>query len=404
MDDLEANIPLIILLIGIIIIVSILSKFGLKKLGIPVLVGYLCLGLSLRILENQANLLTGVGLEIIKFLGDIGLICLLFRVGLESDLGKLIQQLRRASLVWIGDIAVSGIMGFWVSFFILQLDTISSLFIATALTATSVGISVSIWQEAQALNSDNGELMLDVAEMDDISAIFFMALLFNIVPIIHNGSETNWEFLIFKTLLIFLFKALFFAGFCFFFSRYLEAHITTFFRQFDPPADFTLTIVGFGFLIAAIAALLGFSEAIGAFFAGLVFSRDPEAVKIDASFDMLYELFVPFFFIGIGLALDITTLETGLTWGILLLIAAILGKMIGAGLPSLIVTGWQGAILIGISMTPRAEVMMVVMQHGLNLGEWAVSSEVFSAMIVVCALTSFFPPLVLRSLLKRIHY
>ncbi|MDJ0662408.1 MAG: cation:proton antiporter [Crocosphaera sp.] len=403
MGDLEANIPLIILLIGIIIIVSILSKFGLKKIGIPVLVGYLCLGLGLRILENQANLLTGVGLEIIKFLADIGLICLLFRVGLESDLGKLIQQLRRASFVWLGDIVISGILGFWVSFFVLQLDTISSLFIATALTATSVGISVTIWQEAQALNSDNGELMLDVAEMDDISAIFFMALLFNIVPVIHNGIETNWEFLIVKTLLLFLFKALFFAGFCFFFSRYLEAPITAFFRKFDPPADFTLTIVGFGFLIAAIAALLGFSEAIGAFFAGLVFSRDPEAVKIDASFDMLYELFVPFFFISIGLALDVTTLETGFAWGTVLLIAAIIGKMIGAGLPSLMVTGWQGAILIGVSMTPRAEVMMVVIQHGLHLGEWAVSSEIFSAMIFVCAVTSFLPPVVLRSLLKRIY-
>lgn len=180
------------------------------------------------------------------------------------------------------------------------------------MTATSVGISVSIWQEAEALNSPNGELMLDVAEMDDISAIFLMALLFNIVPVIHNGMQTDWEILIIKTVSIFLFKALFFAAFCFFFSRYLERHITKFFRKFDPPADFTLTIVGFGFCIAAIAGLLGFSEAIGAFFAGLVFSRDPEAVKIDASFDILYDLFVPFFFISIGLAIDLTTLGTGL--------------------------------------------------------------------------------------------
>ncbi|EAZ91037.1 cation:proton antiporter [Crocosphaera chwakensis] len=400
MTNLEQNLPLIILLIGVIIILSILTKFGLQRFNIPILVGYLCLGLLLRIIEDNVNLLADAGLEIIKFLADVGLICLLFRVGLESDLGKLIQQLRRASLVWLGDVAISGMAGFVIPVVFLQLDIISSLFIATAMTATSVGISVSIWQEAQALNSPNGELMLDVAEMDDISAIFLMALLFNIVPVIHNGSQTNLDLLIFKTVVLFIFKAIFFAGFCFFFSRYLESHITAFFRKFDPPADFTLTIVGFGFLIAAIAGLLGFSQAVGAFFAGLVFSRDPEAVKIDASFEMLYDLFVPFFFISIGLAIDVTTLGNATVWGTILLIGAVLGKLIGAGLPTFLMTGWHGSIIIGLSMVPRAEIMMVVMQRGLHLGEWAVSTHIFSAMIFVSSVTCVVTPLILRSLLK----
>ncbi len=403
MTNLEPNLPLIILLIGMIIILSVLTKFGLQRFNIPVLVGYLFLGLLLRIMEDNFNLLADVGLEIIKFLGDVGLICLLFRVGLESDLGKLIQQLKRASIVWLGNVSVSGIVGFIIPYQLLKLDIISSLFIATAMTATSVGISVRIWQEAQALNTPKGELMLDVAEMDDISAIFLMALLFNIVPIIHNGNQSNLDFLIFKTVIVFLFKAIFFAGFCYFFSRYLESHITTFFRKFDPPADFTLTIVGFGFLIAAIAGLLGFSEAVGAFFAGLVFSRDPEAVKIDASFDMLYDLFVPFFFISIGLGINVTTLGNAIVWGTILLIGAVLGKIIGAGIPTFAMTGWHGSIVIGLSMVPRAEIMMVVMQHGLKLGEWAVSSQIFSAMIFVSAVTSVVTPFLLRSLLKPAH-
>ncbi|WP_107666766.1 cation:proton antiporter [Cyanothece sp. BG0011] len=400
MTNLEPNLSLIILLIGLIIILSILIKFGLKHYNIPILVGYLCLGLLLRIMEDNLNLLADIGLEIIKFLGDVGLICLLFRVGLESDLGKLIQQLRRASLVWLGDVVISGFVGFIIASRLLQLDIISSLFVATAMTATSVGISVSIWQEAQALNTPNGELMLDVAEMDDISAIFLMALLFNIVPVVHNGNQTNLNLLILKTVILFLFKAVFFAGFCFFFSRYLEPSITNFFRKFDPPADFTLTIVGFGFLIAAIAGLLGFSEAVGAFFAGLVFSRDPEAVKIDASFDMLYDLFVPFFFISIGLTIDVTTLGNAVVWGTILLTGAVFGKVIGAGIPALVMTGWHSSMVIGLSMVPRAEIMMVVMQHGLHLGEWAVSPHVFSAMVFVCGVTSVGTPFLLRSLLQ----
>ena len=147
--------------------------------------------------------------------------------------------------------------------------------------------------------------------------------------------------------------------------------------------------------------LLGFSEAIGAFFAGLVFSRDPQAVRIDASFDLLYELFVPFFFIGIGLKIDPVNFLAGLSLGSILLIVAVLGKLIGAGVPAAIAVGWTGAILIGISMLPRAEIMMVVMQHGLQLGTWAVPSQVFAGMVVVSAATSIATPVLLRPLLQH---
>ena len=213
----EPILPLIILIIGIIIVVAILSKFALNRLGIPILIGYLFLGLILRISENQAHLLTDVGQEIIGFWGKIGLICLLFRVGLESDLGKLISQLRRASLVWLGNVTASGLLGFLAAFYLLHLGILASLFIATAMTATSVGISVSIWQEAKRLDSPNGDLMLDVAEMDDISAIFLMALLFNIAPVIHNGYQDNLIRLLRTTIGIFCSRQLYLRRFASYF-------------------------------------------------------------------------------------------------------------------------------------------------------------------------------------------
>ncbi|MGK7872991.1 MAG: cation:proton antiporter [Xenococcaceae cyanobacterium] len=393
--------PILILLMGAIVVLAILLKSGLEQIGIPPLVGYLLLGLSLSFIDREWNLLSPVGREIFEFLADIGIISLLFRVGLESKLAKLMRQLRQASVIWAGNVFTSGLLGFLVASSLLKLELIPSLFIGIAMTATSVGISVSVWREAKAINSPNGELMLDVAEMDDISAVMFMALLFAVVPVLHNGTESNLLPLMAKTAGIFFLKAIFFAAFCFFFSRYAEPYLTRFFRQLDPPSDFTLMVVGIGFFIAALAGLLGFSEAIGAFFAGLVFSRDPQAVKIDASFDILYELFVPFFFIGIGLKMDPANLLTGLDLGGILLIVAVLGKVIGAAVPAIIAAGWTGAILIGISMVPRAEIMMVVMQKGLHLGEWAVPSQVFAAMVVVSAVTSIAIPLVLRPLLQH---
>ncbi len=271
------------------------------------------------------------------------------------------------------------------------------------MTATSVGISVGVWREARAINSPNGELMLDVAEMDDISAVILMALLFAVVPVLENNPDVSTLMpLLGKTVGLFCFKAVVFGAFCFFFSRYLEKSITSFFLRLEPPPDPTIVVAGMGIIIAALAGLGGFSVAIGAFFAGLLFSRDPRSVKLDASFDTFYELFVPFFFIGIGLKIDLAALSTAFDLGMLLLIVAVLGKFVGVAVPVLLMNaGWKSAVLLGVSMAPRAEIAMIVMQHGWQIGAGTVPPQVFAAMVVVSASTSMVVPVVLRPLLRR---
>jgi Kef-type K+ transport system membrane component KefB len=162
-----------------------------------------------------------------------------------------------------------------------------------------------------------------------------------------------------------------------------------------------LEVVGISFIIAALSEILGFSFAIGGFFAGLVFSRDPEAVKIDASFESLYDLFTPFFFIGIGLQIEPDALISAVGIGLVLLVAAVLGKVIGTIAPAVWRTSWTGAVLLGISLVPRAEITTIVMERGLQLGEWAVPPKVFAAMVLVVTVTSIVAPLLLRHLLQK---
>jgi Kef-type K+ transport system membrane component KefB len=157
-----------------------------------------------------------------------------------------------------------------------------------------------------------------------------------------------------------------------------------------------------GLIITAIASLLGFSLALGELFAGIVFSRDPKAVRVDAPFDSIYQLFVPFFFIGIGLQIAPDSLGLAAGFGAVLLIAAVIGKLVGAGLPAWPFDGWAGAWLLGVSMVPRAEIALVVVQEGRRLGPWAVSDEVLSAIALIVLATSLFVPLVLRAMLGRI--
>lgn len=401
MSEVAQALPLTILLVGVAIALSIPIKSCLERMGVPVLVGYLVLGLIINLADSQWQFLSRMGNEIFAFLAQLGVIALLFRVGLESDLAGLIGKLPSASTIWLGNVLASASLGFITPYFLLGLDPIPSLFVSIAMTATSVGVSLGVWQEEDATKSDNGELLLDVAEMDDISGVILLGLLLAIAPDLRDGGMSAIVPVIARTSGVFVLKAVVFGAFCFFFSRYVEEKLTKSIRQIEPPPDPMLEVIGISFIIAALSEILGFSFAIGGFFAGLVFSRDPEAVKIDASFESLYELFTPFFFIGIGLQIEPDALIAAVDIGLVLLVAAAISKVIGTVAPAVLKTGWTGAVLLGISLVPRAEIASIVMERGLQLGEWAVPPNVFAAMVLVIAVTSIVAPLLLRHLLQK---
>jgi Kef-type K+ transport system membrane component KefB len=237
--------------------------------------------------------------------------------------------------------------------------------------------------------------------MDDISAVVLLALLFTVLPTLRNGTNVSLLPLLGKTTALFILKLVAFTAACYAFSRFLERPITSFLKQIEPAPDPMLAVVGIGIIIAAVAGLMDFSLAIGAFFAGLVFSRDPEAVKMEASFVPIYELFSPFFFIGIGLKIDPGSFTTSLVLGFILAVAAIGAKVVADGIPVSLMRGMTGGLLIGTSMIPRAEITMVIMQKGLSLGDWAVPPRVFGAMVVVSAVTCIVSPVAVRAMLRK---
>jgi len=398
----EFQINMFILVVGLSIILAMLIKAVFRRLRLPALVGYLFLGFTFRLFDTEQDVfLSESALWGFQFLGEIGIIVLLFRVGLESNVKGLLGQLSRASRIWIGDILLSGVFGFLVSFYLLHFALLPSLFVMVAFTATSVGVSVGVWQDANAMTSGNGELLLDVAELDDISGILLMSLLLVLAPILKVAWSAAVFSLVLKTTGALLLRLTVFVVCCVIFATFAERRLTRFISTREIQPDPMLTVSGIGFIIAALAGLLGFSGAIGAFFAGLVFSRDPEAVKIDASFAAVYDLFSPFFFIGLGLNIDPAVLAPALVPGLLLLLAAVFGKLIGAGGPALLFTNRKSALLLGLSMIPRAEIAMVIMYHGLRMGAWAVPAELYAAVTLVSAATCVLVPLVLYPLLQR---
>lgn len=392
-------IPMILL--GLLLLLDRLLRASLRRTAVPSVVVQLGLGFVLALLEWRWGWLGDSGREVVDFLGSVGIVFLLFRVGLESHVAKLLENLRGASLVWIADVTVSGLLGFGAARFVLGLELVPSLFVAVAMTATSVGVSVAVWHEEGALDSKRGQLLLDVAELDDVSGIVLMAVLFALAPLLHDGHTESLALSIGRTTALVLARLALFGLAIALFAHFLEAPFSRLMERLEPAPDRLISVVCVGLIVAAVADVLGFSLAIGAFFGGLAFSRDPEAVKLDAYFDPLYGFFTPFFFISIGMRVDPQGLGAALPLGLLLFLVASAGKLLGAGTGSLVALRPRGAILLGVSMIPRAEIAMVVMQGGVLLGAWALSGRIFSAMVIVSLLTCLVAPIVIRIQLRR---
>jgi Kef-type K+ transport system membrane component KefB len=394
---------LLILLVGATVVVAALTGAALGRVGMPSIVGSILVGLALSAADHWWGLLAGSPREGFRFLAEAGLVVLLFRIGLESDLPALLGQLRRAATIWVSDVGTSAVVGFLTARVLVGFELLPSLFVAAAFSATSVGISTGAWREHDALHTPSGALLLDLAELDDISGIMLMTLLFALVPVLRGtgGSETAILPQVATAAGWLVLKFVSFVALCLGFSRYLERRLTGWFRRLDPSAGPVLLVVGSGFVIAAIAALLGFSLAIGALFAGLAFSRDPQEASIDRAFDSLYRFLAPFFFIGIGIGIDVTALGTGLSLGLLLLAVAVTVKVLGVGLPTMAIAGWGTGIVLGVSMIPRAEIALIVMQRGQTMAGGIVSPELFAGMVTVTIGTCIAAPLAIGPLLRR---
>jgi Kef-type K+ transport system membrane component KefB len=391
---------LLVALVGGAVVASTILTSLCTRLGIPPLVGHLLLGVVARPLGDATGILTEPVLQGFRLLADLVIVALLFSVGLHSNPRALAAKLPEAVPIWLGNVLTSAALTFVAVLWWLDLSVVAALLCATALTATSVGVAVALWQEAGRLPSPEGDLLVDVAELDDLSAMALMAVTFAILPALAlgNGVEAG---AVGAELSGFLLRFALFVSFCVFFTLRIERHVTQFALNLPQPPERMLLVAGVGFLIAAVAELLGFSLAIGALAAGLVFSRDPEAVHTEASFRDLYAFITPFFFIGIGLHVAPETLLGALPIAAVLFGVAVVGKVLGTFVPALVASSAAGALLLGLSMVPRAEIALVVFDQGRQRAPEFVGPELYSAGVLVALATCVFVPLLLGPLLRR---
>lgn len=318
----------ILIALGALLILSPLVKSIMERAGLPAMVGYILLGFAVSVLNHRWPFIGAQFVSTFSVLAQLGVVVLLFRVGLKSHTRALLAKLPDASLVWLSDVVTNLVVGFFVARFVLTLSLETSLVIATAFSATSVAVSVSVWDELHKLGTANGQLLVDVAELDDLSGVLLMAVLLAIVPVL-QGSEAAILPTVSSALAVVLVKLAAFIIGCHLFSHYLEPGFTRFNAKWEnSKTGLTIAVLGAGLAIAALAGYLGFSLAIGALFAGLAFSRDPEAVRTDGRFAYFYEFLSPFFFIFVGMQVDPAAISTSLGLAAVLFLPAALGKLL----------------------------------------------------------------------------
>ena len=367
-----------------------------RRIGMPPVLGELTAGLILG-----PTFLGWIEIsDTIKLLAEIGIILLLFDIGLETDLQRLKESGWNAVLVAVGGFILPFFFGTAISYYVFDLSLIVSLFIGGTITATSIGITVRVLKDLKKHQSHEGEVVLGAAVLDDIFGVILLAILYDFsksgtVDIANTGK-------------VFLFIIAFFiiAPIA---AKLLAILIQKIESRSDYPGLIPTAIFSLVLFFAWLAHQMGAPEIIGGFAAGLALSRRfflPFGVAIseNRSFSDRIEkqirpiifLFTPIFFVTVGLSINMSDINWGEShiwlFGGTVFVIAVLSKMI---FPFFIKDlSKKKKMIIGLSMVPRGEVGLIFAEIGRVAGIF--DSEVYAAMLLVIILTTLLPPFLIK--------
>ncbi|HEY5645880.1 MAG TPA: cation:proton antiporter, partial [Pseudomonadales bacterium] len=185
---------LLLIALGMVLVLGPATKYSCHRLRVPVAAGYIVLGLALGTAFRQlGDIDTPTFTGAFAVLAQLGVVALLFRVGLTSHISVLLAKLPDASVIWIVNVAGTFAAGYAVSRYALGWSLETGLVVGTAFSATSIAVSLAVWDELGQANSDTGATLLDVAELDDLSAAVLLAVLLGTLPILLNGEAGVWQ-------------------------------------------------------------------------------------------------------------------------------------------------------------------------------------------------------------------
>lgn len=348
-----------------------------ERLKLPDVIGELLAGI---LIGSYALGLIGHS-EVYEVIAQIGVIVLLFMVGLETRIEEIVRVGTVAVMVALFGVIFPFALGFG---FIILLghSCLEALFIGTALSATSVGITARVLSDLGLLARKYSRVILGAAVVDDILAM----LLLSVVTSLSKGAF-SWIHL----LIIIVEVALFLGATVFVVRQFIHKRSYSIVKRLNISHAPFIGAVALLLGLSALASYIGMAAIMGAFLAGIILSETEDKDILQREMRGVYAFLVPFFFVVMGTKVDVKQfLNPSVLWLIIAIsLLAVVGKLLGSFLASLKL-GWRSALTVGIGMIPRGEVGLIVASIGLSLGR--IPQNMYVTVIMMSILTTLLVP------------
>lgn len=375
MPDAHTFESLLAVLIAIILASKLLGELA-QRIGQPAVLGELAAGILLGgsvlgLLDPQDPTLHA--------LGELGVLILLFEIGLHTDVRSLARVGGTALMVGVVGVIVPFALGYAVGA-ALGLEPVAAIVAGAALTATSIGISARVLSDLGQLGTPEGQIVLGAAVLDDVIGLIILSV---VAVLAAGGNVTTMGVARTAVIAIGFIVVALLAG-----SRFAPPLFRLVDRIGVSGALGTMALA-FAFVLAWLAASVGSAMIIGAFAAGLILHETTQRKEIEQRTTTIGHFFVPIFFANVGASVALGSLADRrvLLLGGLLTVVAIAGKFAAGWAP----WWFRGRrALVGTAMIPRGEVGLIFAQMGLASG--ALSAPIFSALTMMVMITTFIVP------------
>ncbi|MEC4892399.1 MAG: cation:proton antiporter [Oscillatoria sp. PMC 1051.18] len=328
--------------------------------------------------------------EVISLLAELGVIILLFEIGLESDLQELIRVGPQAAIVAVVGVVAPFATGTAGLVYLFNVPVVPAVFAGAALTATSIGITAKVLAELGQLSSREGQIIIGAAVLDDVLGIIVLAVVASLVK--------TGEIQISNIIYLIISAGVFLIG-AILVGRFLSPYLIALVKQMRTRGELLLTALIFALSLSYIATVIELEAILGAFAAGLVLAETEKRKELEEQVVPVADVLVPIFFVCVGAKTDLGVLNPavpsnreGLIMATFLIVVAIVGKVITGftlfGQPDL------NKLAIGVGMIPRGEVGLVF--AGVGAASGALSEATEAAIIMMVILTTFIAPPLLR--------
>ncbi len=328
--------------------------------------------------------------EVVSVLAELGVIVLLFEIGLESDLRELQKVGATAAIVAVVGVVAPFVAGTAGLMLIFGMPTIPAVFAGAALTATSIGITSKVLSELGQLKSTEGQIIVGAAVIDDVLGIIVLAVVASLAKT-GEVDVTNVIYLIISAT-AFLLGSIFF-------GKFFNKSFVAVAERLQTRGKLVIPALVFALIMAFLANAIHLEAILGAFAAGLVLDETDKRKELDQQIIPIADILVPIFFVSVGAKVDLSVLNPnsadnrqGLVIAAFLIVVAIIGKL---------VTGWAvfgkekiNRLAIGIGMIPRGEVGLVF--AGIGAASGVLDKPLQAAIIIMVILTTFIAPPLLR--------